>query len=691
MDRHHDSALEPPPLPVRVRTTRDVFFYTDAPPRVRPGDFSQKRLFPRIAEAKPAAARAHRRMGLGVSALLHAALLLLIAVLMAPMHVVGGGENVLVMRLGLEDTAETQNEPIAMTASEPVDAPAEVAPSPAPAAAEVEATSPSIKKEPEPDEAGPPGGESAQPASASGSATQGSSADSDGASGSFFGISAQGHEFVYVLDRSSSMRGSRYRRAVAELIRSVNQLSDEQSFYVFLFSNKTVSLFGEESEPGCVAATDKNKERLRKWLERTAPDGNTDPREALYLALRLKPSAVFMLSDGEFTEDKPVWIGDLPAATSPRMVESISQRFVGKLAPIHTVAYEDPKSKVNLQRLSEITGGSFRFVKFRPRTHKQMLTEVQETLRQPPGPRRGGELDKLFVELTRSRVTKKTRSELHDLLSKDSHQMVAMLDELDESVLMRRTLQMDQLSSMDSSLPLESALFDELIERWNRSEKAERLSVLHDRLRHRANRARVSQVVGKLIFDEAEIFRKAGNTSAAYAKYHEVAEKHVGSDFADLSRQRCEEAEASIRTRVEEWLDAGRRSDAIRHLREGVTKTTEPRTKQMWMKMLTETLDTSFAKAEQARRERENLDRRRILSEIESGFDDPREMERYRQQFLQKENTAARIYRDALLHARSGKPQLALQQFEMIVRLYPHSEAATQARRYLPASAAETD
>ena len=73
-----------------------------------------------------------------------------------------------------------------------------------------------------------------------------------------------------------------------------------------------------------------------------------------------------------------------------------------------------------------------------------------------------------------------------------------------------------------------------------------------------------------------------------------------------------------------------------------------------------------------------------ILKEVESGFDNPRDMESYRQQFYQKESRATGLYRAALRVARAGNSNLARQQFAMIVRLYPRSQAATQARRYLP-------
>ena len=50
------------------------------------------------------------------------------------------------------------------------------------------------------------------------------------ARGSFFGIEAGGHEFVYVLDVSGSMQGRRFDRASEELLRSVEQLGPHQRF-----------------------------------------------------------------------------------------------------------------------------------------------------------------------------------------------------------------------------------------------------------------------------------------------------------------------------------------------------------------------------------------------------------------------------------------------------------------------------
>ena len=118
----------------------------------------------------------------------------------------------------------------------------------------------------------------------------GTGANSDGASaavsqagaarGSFFGIEAGGHEFVYIIDMSGSMEGRPFDWASAELMRSVALLGPDQSFYVLLFSSQTVQMFGSAHYlPQSIAATKENKERLAGWLRTAFRGGGTDPRE----------------------------------------------------------------------------------------------------------------------------------------------------------------------------------------------------------------------------------------------------------------------------------------------------------------------------------------------------------------------------------------------------------------------------
>lgn len=184
---------------------------------------------------------------------------------------------------------------------------------------------------------------------------------------SFFGATAYGDRFVYVLDMSGSMEqgqrgssgGNRFDRASAELVRSVNQLTDSQAFSVILFSSKTRLMFDHQGLfPEMLPATAENKDRLREWIARIQPGGGTDPREALRLGLELSPSALFLLSDGDFKpEQNP---GNL--LTSKLTIPEVVDRSNHVRAPIHTIAYEDTANRVAMQALAAQTGGQYRFV-----------------------------------------------------------------------------------------------------------------------------------------------------------------------------------------------------------------------------------------------------------------------------------------------------------------------------------------
>ncbi len=120
------------------------------------------------------------------------------------------------------------------------------------------------------------GGRSASPDGPKGQASASSGKPSaSGTSGQseFFGISAYGNEFVYVLDMSTSMlEKSRYGRtrfqvAAEELIRLVDNLTEDQKFFVILFCYQTRLLFDRNSAvPKMVPATPSNKRVLRAWL-----------------------------------------------------------------------------------------------------------------------------------------------------------------------------------------------------------------------------------------------------------------------------------------------------------------------------------------------------------------------------------------------------------------------------------------
>ncbi len=206
----------------------------------------------------------------------------------------------------------------------------------------------------------------------------GGAGEKSGPRGSFFGIEASGHTFVYVVDMSGSMEGGRFARATHELCQSVAGLSEKQLFYVLLFDDHALQLFGETSgTPSPIPATSENQQRLSQWLSVAFRGGGTDPRDALHLGLQMKPSAIFLLSDGQFNSQP----------RRSRFIRGNSDVFSLAAAspgtPIHTIAFENTSSCVNMQRLAEMSGGTYRFVaKMDEALAAQALAGAQATLDQ---------------------------------------------------------------------------------------------------------------------------------------------------------------------------------------------------------------------------------------------------------------------------------------------------------------------
>lgn len=182
----------------------------------------------------------------------------------------------------------------------------------------------------------------------------------------FFGTVAHGHKVVFILDISGSMdenayagtggRLTRFERARRELVRTISQLYAEQEFVVLLFSSDCRPMFNSPlKKVEFLAATPPHKRRIAEWLESIEPGGGTDPRTSLQTALALYPDAIFLLSDGEFRIGRAGRIGEKVI----RMVRGLNAHRI----PIHTIAYQDQRSRHTLERIADDSGGTFRFVK----------------------------------------------------------------------------------------------------------------------------------------------------------------------------------------------------------------------------------------------------------------------------------------------------------------------------------------
>ena len=179
----------------------------------------------------------------------------------------------------------------------------------------------------------------------------------------FFGIEASGSRVCYILDVSASMSyasyfGRRYDRAVAELLSSLSQLREDQTFYIYLFCFECFEMnIGQE--PGMyLPATKENIERVAEWLNGVQLGSGTDPRLAIVTALERDPSCVFLLSDGEFNGE----YYNNPPYRKQNSAATLAKRHNKANAPIHTIGLEDKGSQRQMMTIADQSGGEYRFV-----------------------------------------------------------------------------------------------------------------------------------------------------------------------------------------------------------------------------------------------------------------------------------------------------------------------------------------
>jgi hypothetical protein len=163
----------------------------------------------------------------------------------------------------------------------------------------------------------------------------------------FFGIGGYGKSFVYVVDCSGSMRHEgKFERAVYELLRSIEQLSSDQEYFVIFYNHTAFPM----AEPGPVQATPEQFEATRDWVRHAQPEGGTVPLPALLAALKMKPDAIFFLSDGLF---------------DPGTSRAVRRSNRGKKSyiPIHTIAFVNREAEGLMRTIARNSGGEYRFVK----------------------------------------------------------------------------------------------------------------------------------------------------------------------------------------------------------------------------------------------------------------------------------------------------------------------------------------
>lgn len=176
----------------------------------------------------------------------------------------------------------------------------------------------------------------------------------------FFGVKAQGRRFMFIVDSSNSMRGAKFGDAKRELLYAIQKLSKDQFFYVIFFDRDAARMTlapSTEPEVNCVAATRENVGKFEQWMNSIQNELRTDPYDAVKFSVDLLPDAIYILSDGRFT-DRGRTIRFLQANNF------IEDPVTGK-APkvvIHTVGFHGKEGEETLQSIAKTYGGTYRFV-----------------------------------------------------------------------------------------------------------------------------------------------------------------------------------------------------------------------------------------------------------------------------------------------------------------------------------------
>jgi hypothetical protein len=164
---------------------------------------------------------------------------------------------------------------------------------------------------------------------------------------------ANGHSFVFVIDRSASMGAGglgAIGAAAKELAAQLTSLTPDQKVQVVAYNQSSVYCTGRELIP----ATDENKAKLVKYIEGLADFGQTEHERGLLAALRLQPDVIFILTDG----------GD--PHLRPGQVSFLAEQAAGQTS-IHCLHFgigtaDAVPADHFLRRLAAETGGSYAFI-----------------------------------------------------------------------------------------------------------------------------------------------------------------------------------------------------------------------------------------------------------------------------------------------------------------------------------------
>ncbi|TWT67090.1 vWA domain-containing protein [Allorhodopirellula solitaria] len=170
-----------------------------------------------------------------------------------------------------------------------------------------------------------------------------------------FGVSGSGSTFVYVFDRSESMRAAGsapLRAAKTELIRSLESLTERQQFQIIFYNDAPDSFGSDGDAAGLVTGEPATIERACDYVRRTVAVGGTEHEPALRMALRLAPDVIFFLTDAKIQ------------TMSPTQLDDIARKAQNAGTTIHAIQFGTGAAPPDtfLKKLIRRGGGGYRYV-----------------------------------------------------------------------------------------------------------------------------------------------------------------------------------------------------------------------------------------------------------------------------------------------------------------------------------------
>lgn len=175
----------------------------------------------------------------------------------------------------------------------------------------------------------------------------------------FFGLSATGNTFVYIVDSSPSMRkDGAIDAAKREIVLSLAKMKATQRFFILFFGKEveTLELAPGRPESYPIYANPENVRKSLEWIERISiQKEGWPPNEALDIALRMEPDGIFLLFDGDTRADISKHLGQVNRS------KDILSENEPKI-PVHVIHFFQEEFAVAMKRVANENLGSYRFI-----------------------------------------------------------------------------------------------------------------------------------------------------------------------------------------------------------------------------------------------------------------------------------------------------------------------------------------